>query len=528
MGVMFYQNGAAIGTTAGWGGFTGNNNYVVRYDFMTGAEGASQVAVVLNNIFYGHSAGTQTFGFRISADPVQWCSARGFAPDSNNAALVYSSSAGYGCTLWAQGLNLLPNTVYYLFVYVTSSGAEYYTGWNCVNPQIVTGGSYERAASTISSVSQSVTTLGAVSVLMNRAGSNFHKATFSYGNELLAVSDAFTTSLSYTCPRSWLSKNTAAKSLTVNVSVQSYSDAGCTNPVGSPDTGSFTLTADKEMHPVFYREAVTISAVNANPNLSQFVSNISKARVVFDPSLIDISACAGAEISRYRISSGGNEKTSASPTLLSDVITSDGVIVCTVTDSRGCEYSLSVTVSVQPYVAPSLTALAAVRCGSSGTEAEEGAYYKVRFSAACSALTGNACSVSAAIKGSGGDYGAETSLPGFENGVWSDEWGSPAILGGTLSGDSFTVRFTVTDTVGGSSTYTLPLYRLHWAMKFNSNGTAVGFGMEPTGQECLQLPNHWRLYGGIPVLSPLAYGTAAPALAVSNPVEGQVYLRINT
>ena len=136
--------------------------------------------------------------------------------------------------------------------------------------------------------------------------------------------------------------------------------------------------------------------------------------------------------------------------------------------------------------------------------------------------------MSANIKSSGGGYGVERALPGFENGVWSDEWASPAILGGALSGDSFTVRLTVTDTVGGSSTYTLPLYRLRWAMKFNANGTAVGFGMEPGGSDCLQVPNHWHLYGGIPVLSPLAYGAAAPGSAVSNPVEGQIYLRIGT
>ena len=528
MGVMFYQNGAAIGISAGWGGFTGNNNYVVRYDFMTGAEGASQVAVVLNNIFYGHGAGSQSFGFRISADPVQWCNARGFAPDSNTASFVYSSSTGYGCTLWAQGLNLLPNTVYYIFVYVTSSGAEYYTGWNCVSPQIVCGGSYTSPASTLSSVSPSVTAGGAVSVIMNRAGNNFHRATFSYGGEGLAVSDPFTASLSYLCPRSWLSKDTEAKSISISVSVQSYSDSACANAVGSPISAVFTLSADKDMHPVFYREAVTVTAVNSNPSMSHFVSNVSKARVEFNTALIDTSACAGATISSYKISCGGSEKVSALPSLLSDIIGSDGILICTVTDSRGCEHSISVSLGVSPYVAPSLTAIAAVRCSSTGSENENGAYYKLRFTASCSQVTGNTCSVSASIKPSGGSYGTERTLSGFENGIWSDEWASPVILGGSLSGDSFTVRLTVSDTVGGSSSYTVPLYRLRWAMKFNETGTAVGFGMEPAASDALFIPNHWRLYGGIPVLSPNAYGTAAPSDAVSSPVEGQIYLRITT
>ena len=45
MGVCFFQNGTNIGASAGWGGFTGNNNYVVRYDFTTGASGASAVTL---------------------------------------------------------------------------------------------------------------------------------------------------------------------------------------------------------------------------------------------------------------------------------------------------------------------------------------------------------------------------------------------------------------------------------------------------------------------------------------------------
>lgn len=526
MGVMFYQNGAAIGTDAGWGGFTGNNNYVVRYDFMTGAAGASQLAIGLSNIFYGHGASSQSFGFKISANPAEWCNARGFAPDSNTASMVYSASTGYGCVLAASSLRLLPYTTYYIFVYLVSSGAEYYTGWNCVNPQIVCAGSYTQDASTIDYLSPAVAASSPLSLTMKRAGGNYHKATFSSNGETLAVSGAFSSSLSYTCPRSWLETDVSSESITVTVSVQSFSDAACTVPVGSPVSGSFTLTADKDMHPVFYREAVTVSAVNPNPQLSRFVANVSRIKVRFDAGLIDMSACAGAGISAYRISCGGKTSSSASSVLTSDVIGTDNTLVCTVADTRGREHSITVTLDLYPYVAPSLTAVSAARCDASGSETDSGAFFKVRFSAAYSDLSGNSCAVSVNIRPAGGGYGTETALPSFENGVWSDLWANPAILGGALNGDSFTVRLTVSDSVGGSSAYTVPLYRLHWAMKFNSSGTAVGFGMEPDSPDALQIPNHWRMYCGTPVLSPLAYGTASPESAVSDPVEGQIYLRV--
>ena len=114
MGVNFFQNGVSLGASAGWGGYTGGNNYVVRYDFTTGAAGASQAAIGLSNIFYGHGAGTQSFGFKISASPAEWCNARAVPPDSNTAKMVYSASTGYGCVLTANALKLLPYTKYYI------------------------------------------------------------------------------------------------------------------------------------------------------------------------------------------------------------------------------------------------------------------------------------------------------------------------------------------------------------------------------------------------------------------------------
>ena len=62
-----------------------------------------------------------------------------------------------------------------------------------------------------------------------------------------------------------------------------------------------------------------------------------------------------------------------------------------------------------------------------------------------------------------------------------------------------------------------------WAMKFNAAGTAVGFGMAPTVQDAVQLPDTWKLYAGALVLSENSYGTQTPELAVSEAAEGQLY-----
>lgn len=136
MGVNFFQNGVSLGASAGWGGYTGSNNYVVRYDFTTPAAGASAMTLTLSGIYYGHNAGTQGFGFRIGTSPTAWANARGETPDSTLGYMSYSAAAGYGCTMTAAGLNLRAYTTYYIFVYAATGGAEYYTGWNCTTPAI--------------------------------------------------------------------------------------------------------------------------------------------------------------------------------------------------------------------------------------------------------------------------------------------------------------------------------------------------------------------------------------------------------
>ena len=60
-------------------------------------------------------------------------------------------------------------------------------------------------------------------------------------------------------------------------------------------------------------------------------------------------------------------------------------------------------------------------------------------------------------------------------------------------------------------------------LQFNARGTAVGFGMAPTAENAVQLPDTWRLYAGALVLSSGSYGALPPAQAVLSPVEGQLY-----
>ncbi|MGI5976160.1 MAG: DUF859 family phage minor structural protein [Candidatus Limivicinus sp.] len=529
MGTLFFQNGRSIGSDAGWCGYTGNNNYVVRYDFYTGPAGASEVAIALEGIYYGSGAGSQGFGFKISSSSTAYANVRNQTPDSSLGFMSYSSSGGYSCLLRAEGLNLPPDSLFYVFVYVATAGTEYYSGWNCTNPQIACSGSYSAPAGSISSVSSTVSTGSPVSIIMASPGREYHRAEFYYGGKRLARSEAFEASLSYICPREWMRENINAKSITVDVTVQAYRDPACTAEKGETLTASFLLTADPGMCPRLRSGAVADEVINEGmaAAFAGYIAGISRSRISFDADRIDMGSCAGAEIAGYRIKYRDTEISGSGTSLETAVLPGDCTVICTVTDSRGMEASESIKISPEPYVPPSLNGLGVLRCGSDGTEEENGRYFKLRASVICTPLGGrNGYTVSVSIQPTGGQWSGETELSGFESGIWSDEWASPSVLGGAMEGDSYTVRLTISDTLGSSSFYTLRLYHQQWAMKFNAGGTALGVGMAPTVDNALQIPDGWKLYAGALVLSDCSYGSAPPEEAVSNPAEGQLYFML--
>ena len=529
MGALFFQNGQSIGSSAGWCGFTGNNNYVVRYDFRTGSEGASELSVVLSGIYYGSGAGTQPFGFKLSTGAGTWSNARNISPDSDLAYMSYSGAGGYGCTLHASGLNLLPDTQYYIFVYVAGSGAEYYSGWNCVSPIIACSGSYTAPGSAISSMSALVMTGSPLSLIMARSAGNYHQASFSYKGEILALSAPFESALSHICPREWMSRETEAESMEIEVSVQSYADPLCAVPSGEAEKGSFVLCADGEMRPRITQEAIKLRVINDGEasDFEELIAGISRLEVSFDRTLVDLSACAGAGLKLYRISCRGQSSESEESRLETGIIPGDGELVCSVVDSRGREGSVSLALSPLAYVPPSLIDMSALRCDENGADSEEGAFCRLRAGAVYTALDGkNSCSVSASIQPTGGERGEEIILEGFESGVWSDLWEKACILGGDMQGDSYTLHLSIRDALGSESRYRLHLYHQKWALKFNSDGTALGIGMAPTVQNALQLPDLWRVYAGMLVLSDRSYGYEAPEEKLESAVEGQLYFQL--
>lgn len=524
MSAVFFQNGVSIGTNAAWCGYTGSNNYVVRYQFTTGPDGAERLSLSLSGIYYGSGAGTQGFGFKLSSSSVAYANARNIVPDSDYGFMSYSQSSGYGCTMTAEGLNLQPNSTYYIFVFVATSGAEYYSGWNCVSPLINLSGSYTPPAGALRSITAQVTTENPVSIIMSSPYS-YHIASFSHKGRNLGSSAVFGSSLSHICPREYMAADLNAESLEIDVSIQGYRDALCTAAAGEPVKAGFILVADSLMRPLVPAEAISVRAVNEGVSsaFSQLISGVSRVEICFDRDKLSLENCAGAEISGFALSYCGKRTQSDEPAVLTERLGADCLINCIVVDSRGREGSCSLSLSLLPYVPPSLTDIESSRCDSEGNADPMGEYYRLRATAAFTEIPGNSIAVCARLQPTGGDWGESIELSGFESGVWSHQWAVSTILGGAMQKDSYKLELTVFDSLGWAARYTVDMYHRRWAMKFNQEGTALGLGMEPNTENALQMPDSWRLYAGSIVLSDKSYGYEEPEDAVQNPVQGQLY-----
>lgn len=506
MGAMFFQNGQSLGATAGWAGYTGTgNNYVVRYDFTTGATGASQVVIALNNIGNKQGTGTAEWGIKVSTSPTAYVNAGPGTPsDGQTKQLTFSGS--YSMTLEAYNLNLPPYTTCYIFVYVAniSGGGCYFNGgWGCTNPGIYpsgTGGSSggggsssENDTISLGSITKTVYTGGQVSITVNRSNmdvTNRLNASFKYNGETLWENNRgeFTGGFSITCPRSWFNKYTNISSMYINVKITSFTYP---NTSGEINTG-FNLICDSNMVPVLNTGAVSASVLNTGSaaTFTSYIQGISKARISFNSNYISMSNTAGARITQYRVKYTGFDTWGGSNSIDTDILQNTStVITCIVTDSRGRSASTNITINALAYSPPTISDVQAERCLQNGTLDLKGTYISVSARATCASLGGqNSVTLRARYKPVAGDYGEYYTLT---SGV------SLTVGGGlVLITNSYIVEISAQDTIGSVTSITALIDADSYTVFLKEGGKAVGLGKEPVNNKAVEIAAGWKLWLG--------------------------------
>lgn len=311
-------------------------------------------------------------------------------------------------------------------------------------------------ASSISSISGS--TLGSeVTVNIDRKSSSFtHTVTYKFGS----ISRSYTgqgTSCKFTPPLSDGSAIPNATSGTATITVQTYS--GSTS-IGSAVSKTFTLNLPSTIVPSISGPSISRVDNGVPSSWGIYVRYFSKANVS-----IGGSGSYGSSVSAYSLSGGGYS--SASSSLATGTLNTAGTITFNgvVRDSRGRTKSASSSITVYDYWWPAAS-ITAERCNSDGSINPDGTYVKVvgRYDTASVNNKNNTATKKIEI------IGTSYTSTSFGN-------GTSFIMGGAISIDkSYTIKITVTDSLGQSATAQTTIPTGTVTIDYKAGGKGIAFG----------------------------------------------------
>lgn len=343
----------------------------------------------------------------------------------------------------------------------------------------------EPSTASTGSLSASSVALGSSITLYISASSSSmkHTAVWSLGSYSQSNSVAAgVTSSAMTIPTDWASAVTGSTA-TGKVILYTYNSAGTL--IGS-NTYSFTVTLPASMAPAI--GSFTATHINGTVPAAWGVYVQGKSKVQL--TIGGAASSTGASISTFKITGGGYSFSSATETsYTTGFLTSAETITFTgsVTDSRGLTASKTVTVTVQPYAAPSISQVSAFRCLSTGVASETGGYVNVTVNAEYATVGGkNTLALSVQHR----QIGA---------GVWSSATavtnGAAKIVSGLFPEPQYEMRVLATDAFS-SVERIVDVASAQYTMHFARGGLNVSIGKAGTRQNALEIDPNWKIYHG--------------------------------
>lgn len=484
---------------------------VLRYTFTTPADGVSKLSFTGAHLAHSASYSWSGLNWYATTSPTSHVNA-GAGSASCGTLTITGNGKDYDISAAEAAVNLPANTEAYIYIF--PNNANYFL-WNFANVASLnittTAGS-----STIAAITQTVETLGTLTVSLNKAVDAFrHRLTVTAGGKTLYTSELFDASHSVAVPRSWFDSFPSATTISATATVTTYNGD---TAVGTA-SAAVTITADDGMRPQISEGWATAAPYNigAVAGLTGYIAGYSQAEISFDAA--KLTQAAGAALASVTVTCSGAVVTAAP--YRTPILLGAADVLCTATDSRGRTATQTIRIEPMAYAPPTLSQVQILRCTAAGVEAEDGNYYSAKATATFSTLGGqNALTLTAAHKIQGGVYGAETALTS----------GEAAIIG-TISPDStYQVRITATDALGNTAVTVTSLPTRQWALKFRADGLGAAFGKAPEHDKALEIPGDWtfRIGGNALTAELLAELLASLAADIAHPVGMYVWLAAET
>lgn len=342
-------------------------------------------------------------------------------------------------------------------------------------------------------------------ITITRASSSFtHKLTFTLGSKTVTPTSSAGTSYTWTPSASdWSGQFPTQTSRTGTFTLSTYNGGTL---IGS-NSYTFTLKI-----PDSWKPSVSLSLSPSSDNAfisgtGLYVAGYSKIRAA-----ATATAATGAVIVSYTFS-GAFSKTvttsATSTTQTSGVITTSGskTVTVTVTDARGRTGTASLSCSYVSYAIPAVSSLAYARgtySGGTWTASDTGEDLRIVFSASCS-LSGSgnvlSWSIGAPVNDSGSSLSSGSSVTRYATGI------------GSVT--AYTVRVTVTDSVGNSATRSVFVPTLEIPFVIDPSKPALGVGAVPQSTRTLELAKTWLLNIGGGIVLPQTTDALTDALALT-------------
>lgn len=450
---------------------------VLRYTFRTPADGVSKLSFTAAHLAHSASYSWGGLNWYATTSPTSHVNA-GAGSASHGTLTITGNGKDYDIAAGEAAVNLPANAEAYIYIF--PNNANYFL-WNFANVaslNITTAA----GSSTIAAITQTVETLGTLTVSLNKAVDAFrHRLTVTAGGKTLYTSELFDVLHSVTVPRAWFDSFPSVTTISATATVTTYNGD---TAVGTA-SAAVTITADDGMRPQIAEGWATAAPYNigAVAGLTGYIAGYSQAEMSFDTA--KLSQAAGAALASVTVTCSGSAITAAP--YRTPILLDAADVVCTAADSRGRTATQTIRIEPMAYAPPALSQVQILRCTAAGVEAEDGNHYSAKATAILSALGGqNTLTLTAAHKIQGGVYGTETALTS----------GEAAIIG-TISPDStYQVRITATDTLGNTATVTAKLPTRQWALKFRADGQGAAFGKAAEHDKALEIPADWSFYVG--------------------------------
>lgn len=236
---------------------------------------------------------------------------------------------------------------------------------------------------TTPALSPTSTTLGkSITISMPRASSNFtHRLYFKVGNSAkTTIATDLDESYTYTVPRSWANYCTNAVIGTATIYCTTYLG---TQWIGEKSVDLRFLIPD-DMLPTISNFTIVEAVSEVKNKIGKYLKGKSKLSISFDAKGDFASTIKSTEINVGTLSYTGNSVTT-------DVLPTSGSLEVKVTakDTRGRTKSESVTINVEDYAVPYISAFNIARCDADGNETESGEKVKATINAGVTNIDGN-------------------------------------------------------------------------------------------------------------------------------------------